>query len=176
MKRLGIVMVFLGGFVMMAAASQAAHAQAALPEAQIEQIRGNCVTAQSTLTRIHASDGLLRVNSGRLYEIFSTKLMAPLNSRIALGRHGGLKLSAITIEYDRQLDIFRSSYIQYEDTMSKTRKIDCVEKPVEFYESIQLTREQRQKLHEDSETLVSLLESYRAEFEIFAKEFDGASE
>lgn len=175
MNRLVVVLGLSAVAVMAALASHAVHAQTTLPEEQIQHIRQNCVTAQTTLTRLHASDGLLRVNSGKLYEIFSTKLMAPLNSRIALGRHGGLKLSAITLEYDRQLDAFRSSYSQYEDTMSRTRKIDCADKPVEFYEGIQLTREQRKKLYQDTETLASLLESYRTEFENFAKEFEEAN-
>lgn len=175
MNRLAIILALCSVIIAAAVASQVAHAQAALPEAQIEYIRQNCVTAQTTLTRLHASDALLRVNRGTLYELFSDKLMAPLNSRIALGRLGGLKLAATTLEYDRQIDVFRSSYSQYEESMSRTLKINCNDKPVEFYEGIQTTRERRQRLHEDTETLTTLLEAYKTEFESFAKEFEEAS-
>lgn len=176
MNRLGIVLSFCGVLLIGVAASQVAHAQVALPEEHLQRIRQNCVTAQTALNQLHASDALLRVNRGQLYENISTKLMAPLNSRIALNRHEGLKLAATTLEYDRQIDVFRSSYKQYEESMSRTLKINCGEQPAEFYQSVQSTRERRQRLHEDTETLTMLLRAYKTEFEDFAKDFEGDSQ
>lgn len=177
MNRFAVVLVMCGVLMGGAVVPQAAYAQTSLPEEQIERISRNCVTVQTMLSRLHASDALLRVNRGRLYENISTKLMAPLNSRIALSRLEGLKLTATTLEYDRQIDVFRASYIAYEEAMSHTLKINCAEKPVEFYESIVSTREKRQRLHADTETLTTLIEAYKAEFEAFAEEFakDAAS-
>jgi hypothetical protein len=171
MKHFIAILAILGVCTAAIFASQAAHAQGALSDDEIEHIRQNCVNAQTTLGRIHASDALLRVNRGQLYELISTKLMAPLNSRIALGRFEGLKLAATTIEYDREREVFTTSYKEYDDAISHTLKIDCKEKPIEFYQSLQTAREKRQKVHQDTEALTALLEAYRAEFESFANDF-----
>lgn len=149
------------------------QAQTSLPEEQVERIRQNCVSAQATLYRLHANDALRRVNLGPLYENISTKLMAPLNSRIALSRQEGLKLAATTLEYDRHIDLFRTSYNDYEKTMSNTLALNCREKPVEFYDSVASTREKRLRLHEDTKTLATLLDAYKTEFETFASGFEG---
>lgn len=171
MHRLSITFACIGVLVGAVLVAQSVQAQTTLSEAHIARIRQNCVTSQTTLTQLHASDALLRVNRGRLYELISTKLMAPLNGRIALGRFGGLKLAATTIEYDRQRDVFWASYKDYEETMSRTLRVNCAENPVEFYEAVRATREKRQRLHEDTETLTALLKEYKSEFEKFAKDF-----
>ena len=101
--------------------------------------------------------------------------MAPLNSRIALNRLGGLELAATTVEYDRQLDMFRASYKQYEESMSRTMRIDCSGRPAEFYNGIQKTRELRQKLHGDVRALTESLKKYKTEFESFAKTIEEAA-
>lgn len=153
---------------------QVTQAQVALPEVQLNNIRQNCIAAQTTLNQLHSSDALLRVNQGSMYLDISTKLMARLNSRIALDRLGGVNLAAITVDYERRLDAFRSSYKEYEESMSsRTLKVDCVERPVEFYENVAASREKRKRLHEDTRALTALLHAYKAEFENFAKDFEG---
>jgi hypothetical protein len=57
--------------------------------------------------------------------------------------------------------------------MTRTLNIDCVSKPVEFYESVAGTREKRQKIHSHTVALNDLLRSYEVEFEAFAKETEG---
>lgn len=176
MNRLSILLVACGVFLTAMAVSGAVQAQSALSEAHIERIRQNCVTVHATLQQLHASDGLLRVNRGPLYENISTKLMAPLNSRIALSRLSGLEeLAATTLEYDRQLDIFRASYKQYEESMSRTMRIDCASRPAEFYDGIGRTRELRQTLYADSQALTELLIRYKVEFEEFSRQVEGVA-
>jgi len=176
MKLLITTLALFGVLATAILASQTVYAQGALSEAHVERIRQNCVSAQTTLLRIHTNDTLLRVNRGQLYELISTKLMAPLNSRIALGRFEGLQLAATTIDYDRQREIFTADYLQYDDAMTRAIKINCTERPSEFYETLQLARERRYKLHEDTKALTVLLESYKGEFESFAGKFDGGSQ
>lgn len=171
MYRFSIVIAVCGAFLCIVAAAQTAHAQESLSEEHQNRIRQSCVTSQTALNQLHVSDKLLRINRGTLYENISTKLMAPLNSRITLDRLGGLKLTATTLEYDRQIDAFRASYKIYEDSMTQTLRIDCADQPVEFYESIQSTREKRQALHDATRTLTTLLNAYKTEFELFAEEF-----
>lgn len=173
MKRFTILLVVSVSIFLGLSTVQAVRAQEAMSEAQLDKIRQNCVTVQGSLHQLHASDALMRVNRGQLYELISTKLMAPLNSRIALNRLSGLDMASTTLEYDKELSSFRASYKVYEESMSRTMKTDCVSKPAEFYENLVLTRERRQVVHEDTRSLSNLLEQYKAEFEAFAKEFEG---
>ena len=177
MNRFGIILAVVGIILATAIASQQTHAlDYFVTEEHKQRIAQNCVAAQATLYQLHASDALLRVNRGKLYENISTKLMAQLNSRIALNKHEGLKLSATTLEYDRQVDIFRSDYRLYEEAMTKTLDSKCADDPVAFYNDIQSTREKRQRLHEDTETLTALLNTYKTEFEDFSTKLEGGAQ
>ena len=146
-----------------------------MTEAHIARIRANCVDAQSTLRQLHASDALLRVNRGQLYESISTKLMAPLNSRISLNRLDGVSLVSIATTYESQLVYFRQSYQQYEEAMSQTLRINCINQPVVFYDSVADARSKRKKVHDSTVALHNTISEYKTEFEAFAKQFDGES-
>lgn len=112
-----------------------------LPDPEV--IRSNCKAVQTTLERVHSSDALARVNLGRQYEIISTKLMAPMNSRIALNRLDGVELARITVDFNSKLEQFRSAYQQYEQTMLRAIQINCVNQPIGFFDIINSAREQR---------------------------------
>jgi hypothetical protein len=151
----------------------ATHAQSApMTEAHIQRIKANCVDAQSILTQLHASDALLRVNRGQLYESISSKLMAPFNSRVALNKFDGSKLVAQSATYETQLNEFRSYYKSYEEAMSKTLRINCVNEPVAFYDSVADARTKRQQVHQKIVALQSIIQAYKAEFERFAQQLE----
>ena len=73
-----------------------------LTERQLNLVRSNCATTKTVLERIRANDALVRINLGREYDALSTKLMAPMNSRIALNKLNGIDLqpSISTIKSD----------------------------------------------------------------------------
>lgn len=150
------------------------HAQEAAPmtEAHITRIRANCIEVQSTLTQLHASDALLRVNRGRLYESISTKLMAPLNSRITLNKLDGSALVTITATYENQLSDFRVKYQQYEESMSEILKLNCQKQPVAFYDGVGETREKRRLVHDSAALLQKTIQAYKEAFEVFAKKVE----
>jgi len=177
MKRFSVFAVLMAGLLILPGVfSVAAWAepQAPMTETHIERIRTNCIEAQTTLTQLHASDALLRVNRGQLYESISTKLMAPLNSRITLNRLDGSTLVAITARYEQQLDDFRVKYQQYEESMSKTLKIDCKKQPVAFYDGVTETRAKRKLVHDSAAVLQKSIQDYKTAFEDFAKKIQGA--
>lgn len=173
MKRFATLVVISGMLLLAGVAGRTVGAQSepTMTEERINYIRQNCVRVQSTLNQLHASDALLRVNRGRLYELISTKLMDPLNSRITLNRLGGLELTATTLEYDRQLHAFRGNYQAYEEAMSRTLEIRCTNQPVAFYDSLKETREKRQQVYADTVALNTLLQTYKSNFEEFATKF-----
>lgn len=175
MKRFTAAIVLIGiaslGFFVASAAAQSGETE--MTEAHIERIRSNCVEAQSTLNQLHASDALLRVNRGQLYEFISTKLMAPLNSRIALNRLDGASLISVSADYERQLSAFRLNYQAYEESMSALLKIKCTNQPVAFYDAVKATRQKREKVHESTTQLHTLIKLYKTEFETFAQKVEG---
>ncbi len=142
-----------------------------MTEEHIKRIRSNCIEAQTTLNQLHASDALLRVNRGQLYESIATKLMTPLNTRISLNKLDNTDLAAISSQYDRQLGEFRLNYQQYEEAMSKTLKINCMNQPVAFYDSVADTRTKRNLTHESTVQLHKTIRDYKTKFEEFAKKF-----
>ena len=95
-------------------AAPLAAAQTVMSDAHIEKIKANCLVAQNTLSRLHAADALLRVNRGQVYESISVKLMASMNSRIALNRLDGRDMVAVAASYEQELVDFRASYREYE--------------------------------------------------------------
>lgn len=170
MKRymIGFILLGLASCVFFVVNAHAQSNESTMTEAHIERIRNNCVEAQSSLGQLHASDALLRVNRGQLYEFISTKLMAPLNSRIALNRLDGVSLISTSTEYGRQLATFRLNYQSYEESMSVVLKMKCTDQPVAFYDAVNATKIKRQKVHDSTLQLNASIRQYKAEFEAFA--------
>ena len=101
-----------------------------LTDDQISLIRANCLDVQSTLQRIHSSDALARFNLGQQYNIISTKLMAPMNSRISLNKLNGVAMAQTAVDFNSEIDRFNSMYQQYEETMQRALKKNCRDQPV----------------------------------------------
>lgn len=170
MKRFKLVSVSLAVLIAVTTiATQTVFAETPLSDAQLTSVRNNCVEARATLAQLHASDALLRVNRGQLYELISTKLMAPLGSRIALNKLDGVSISAEAVAYEKQLDTFRSYYQQYEQAMSRTLTIDCSVQPAEFYAAVSDTRDKRSRVHDSTLALRAIAQQYKAEVDAFAE-------
>ena len=142
-------------------------------DSQLVQIRSRCSEIQAVLNRVHANDALVRVNRGQLYERLSTKLAVPLNSRIALNRLDGSSLLSVTSTYDVHLNEFRSLYQSYEEQLSDTMRIDCVNQPAKFYESLESAREKRQAVHVSTEQLSADIAAYKKALAEFASSYRG---
>jgi hypothetical protein len=170
MKRLFIVVATLS-IVGIATIVWHASVKAQSPpmtEVHIDRIRANCVNAKSVLTRLHASDALLRVNRGQLYESISTKLMAPFNSRVTLNKYDGSKLITQSAKYEALLNEFRTNYKAYDEAIGKALRINCVNEPVAFYDSVGEARSKRVLVHQIVVKLQEIIQSYKTEFEAFA--------
>jgi hypothetical protein len=177
MKRLLIMTAVVATFVSVAGFGMAVNAEESvtMTEEHIARIRDNCVDAQSTLFQLHASDAGLRVNRGQIYESISTKLMAPFNSRLILNRVNSDTLVKLGVEYEQQLQTFRLQYKQYEEAMSATLRMNCVNQPVAFYDSVVDTREKRRLTHEATVSLQKTIQKYGDEVEVFAGKFQAGT-
>lgn len=167
----GIVAATLIGGAAFGVSAQAEDA-APMTDAHIARIRANCVDAQATLFQLHASDAGLRVNRGQIYESISTKLMAPFNIRLVLNRIDAASLVTTAAEYERQLQAFRNQYQQYDVAMATTLKMNCVNQPVAFYDSVVDTRKKRQLTHETTVELQKTIQKYSDEVDALAKNFE----
>jgi hypothetical protein len=126
------------------------------------RIRANCVSIKSTLNQLHASDALLRVNRGQIYESMASNLMDRFNSRLGSNSLDNKAMLTVTSSYRTALTNFRTDYIAYEQRLSQALRIDCENQPSSFYNTLQSTRELRAKVHEDVNKLHQLIDDYRS--------------
>jgi len=163
--------------VLFGLSAQTAHAQStSLTSEQIDHIRSNCTTIKSTLNQLHASDALLRVNRGQVYESMASKLMGPFNSRLSNNRLDARATSAVTTSYRTALDAFRSNYKSYEEKLSSAIRIDCFNQPELFYNTIEQARINRAKVHDDVLKLHRSIDDYRSAVGDFLLNFERISE
>lgn len=154
-------------FVLTATNTSIAHAvdnQGILSGDQIEYIRNNCADTQITMRSLHATDALARINVVQQYTAISTRLMAPMNSRVAINKLDGVELTKITVEFNKELEHFRSPqglYPDYERTMSAAISMKCYDQPVEFYDTLQSVLKKRASLRDSADKLGELLGKYR---------------
>ena len=145
-----------------------------LTEAQISGVKDRCLVSKVELDNIHSADGLQRVNVGQRYADISSRLMAPMNSRIALNGLDGLALNQTTVKYNEALDTFRRRYVNYDESTALVRSIDCQKSPVEYYAAIESARERRKLLRESVDELNSLIKRYQKQLKDFRSEVKDA--
>jgi hypothetical protein len=138
-----------------------ASAQTSLTSEQLDRISANCLSIKNTLNQLHASDALLRVNRGQIYEAMSTKLMDRFNTRLSSNSLDASGTTAVTTSYRTALATFRTDYQAYERQLSTAIKIDCSEKPAEFHVAIEDARSKRDKVHDDVIRLHRYIDDYR---------------
>jgi hypothetical protein len=154
------------------------HAQSAtvLTQDQESHIQANCVSIKNSLNQLHASDALLRVNRGQIYESMATKLMDTFNSRLGSNSLDNKAMVTVTGNYRTQLNSFRSDYINYEQKLSAAINIDCTTKPTEFYNAVEDARTLRNTVHSDVIKLHQLIDDYRSSVGDFLLNYERVSE
>ena len=150
-------------------------AQTNLTNEQLERISANCVSIKNTLNQLHASDALLRVNRGQIYETMSTKLMDRFNSRLQSNNLDATGTQAVTTSYRSALASFRTNYQAYEQQLSAAIRIDCSQKPAEFHAAVEDARTKRSKVHSDVIRLHRYIDDYRSAVNDFYINFQRVS-
>ena len=142
-----------------------------MTDEHIQRIKANCTSATQILQRIHVNDAPQRVDRGQVYDLISSKLMARLNSRLALNKLDGSSLVSITSKYDESLTAFRASYITYDDQVTEALKIDCHKQPVAFYDAVAKARELRVEVNTHAVALVRYVQDYGKAFDTFKTQY-----
>ncbi len=176
LRTFGIALAFAASFFMSVPAT--IHAQSAqnLTDEQKQRISTNCVSIKNSLSQLHASDALLRVNRGQMYESMATKLMDRFNTRLSGNNLDAKAMTGVTSSYRSTLASFRTHYISYEQKLSETMRIDCTKEPSAFHSAVLTTRELRTKVHEDVTKLHDLIDDYRSSVGDFLLNYKRVSE
>ncbi len=148
------------GFLLTLSGEVARAAEEPLTDEQKSHIRSECAQIKGSLNQLHASDALLRVNRGQVYEAISSKLMSPFNSRLGSAGFDNKAMATHTAQYAAALADFRADYIQYEQKVSSALKVDCQQQPQQFYKAIIEARELRKSVHGDVQRLHRVMSEY----------------
>jgi hypothetical protein len=157
----------LAGILLSFSTVPSVFAQVSLTEAQRQVIRSNCVTIKNSLNQLHASDALLRVNRGQVYESMGSKLMSNFNARLRSNDRDIRGLEVVSGNYQTALTKFREDYRTYEEQLSATIRIDCSAEPDEFHAAVLDSRMKRQTVHQDVLKLHRLIDDYRSAVDDF---------
>lgn len=151
-----------------------AYAQTATPmtDEHVARIKNACPSAIATLNQLHANDALVYVNRNQTYFSISDKLIARLNSRLALNRYDTTELAKIAGEYNTALSRFRTAYKEYDDAMGDLVRMNCNRQPVGFYDKTAEVRELRATVHETIGRLHTIINQYREAVESFKNEHE----
>ena len=147
--------------------SSNSRAQTETPtENQLNMIAYRCSTMKTTITQMQTQDAVTRVELGTNYESMLTKLMTPMNSRLANNQLDAGSLLTITADFSNSLNSFRQHYSSYDQSISDLLDIDCAKKPAQFYDKLQTARAKRSLVQADSAKLSQDIKSYREELKL----------
>lgn len=140
-----------------------------LTDAQISAIQANCNAVKVNLELLHGNDAVFYVNMSQRYNGIAQRLMAPMNSRIALNGMDGVALTKVTVEYNEGVQAFTRQYAIYEKSLQRAIDTDCQTKPVEFYSAVSVARVNREDLADVVSSLYEIGGEYSKEVALFKK-------
>lgn len=163
MKKFGLIAIF----ITLVASGFVAPRVFGMPDESV--IATTCTTAQSVLNQIQKADIGSRINRGHDYnEILD--LMFAMNARLSVNKIAAPSLTDLALQFEQNLAKFRTNYDSYDDTLTNTLKIKCVDNPMGFYDKLETTRATRELLRQDITTLSGNIDDYYAEFNAIVKE------
>jgi len=139
---------------------------------QKSRIQSNCTSIKGSLNQLHASDALLRVNRGQIYESLGTKLMSSFNSRLSNNSLDNKGLVAVTNSYQTALATFRNDYQSYEQQLSAAIRIDCTKNASGFRDALESARTKRATVRADIVRLNQYIDDYRSAVNDFMLNFE----
>lgn len=131
----------------------------------IDRLTMRCDAIQGNLRRLHTADALMRINIGQMYTGISVRLMARLNSRLALNRVDSTDLVEITGRFEDQHKEFKESYSKYEVAISAVIKKGCKSDPADYYQKLLVARERRSELAQSAQLMNESIREYQMSVE-----------
>ena len=171
-KRVRFALFVLAAVSVLSVCGSNSSQAADLTTDQLDLIKANCLSIKGSLNQLHASDALLRVNRGQIYESMGTKLMNSFNGRLNNNSLDNKGLVAVTTTYQSTLAIFRTDYQAYEQQLSATIKVDCTKDPGGFHDSLEQARTKRATVRTDIIRLNQYIDDYRSAVNDFMLNFE----
>jgi hypothetical protein len=160
-----VLTLLAGVFVVAFSASVAASAQSAdITSDKLDLIKSRCTNSQFALQQIEKRDAVSRINRGRAYDQMLRQVSA-FNSRFAYNKISSPDLIDITAQLQDAVDAFRSSYDRYDTDITDALKIDCKQKPADYYNVILKARDDRSAVGNQVTKIVDLMGQYRSAIE-----------
>ena len=143
-------------------ASAALHAQSAdISSDKLDIVRSQCSSSQFALQQIEKRDAVSRINRGRDYDQMLRQVSA-FNSRFAYNKISSPDLIQLTANIQSAVDAFRANYDTYDTDLSDAMKIDCKQKPADYYNMIVKARDDRNSVGDQVTKIADLMSQYRA--------------
>lgn len=142
----------------------------------VDRLQARCDAIRPVLRRLHTSDALLRVNIGQSYTVISQRLIARLNSRLALNRVDNarlLELTAIAGRLETARTAFAHAYGEYENAIATLVRIDCRQRSTEFYQQLLIARDARHKLAKSVQSMNETVSDYQVSVEALRQSLEG---
>ena len=132
----------------------------AITEAQETAIIENCSDIKESLKKVQKDDSKTRVYLGGYYEAILTRFITPLNIRLVENNLSSAKLIENQNEFVADKSLFADDFIVYQKNLEDLVSIDCKEEPEEFYEKLDIVRQKRAVMVQDTLKIRSLLTSH----------------
>jgi LPS O-antigen subunit length determinant protein (WzzB/FepE family) len=151
---------FAAVFALVLGASAVISAQTDLSSGLLDTIRSRCSNSQFALQQIEKRDAVSRINRGRAYDQMLRQVSA-LNSRFAYNKVSSPDLIQITTDLQQGVDAFRASYDRYDTDIADALKVNCKDKPADYYNVILKARTDRTAVGGQVSGINDLMKQYR---------------
>lgn len=138
-----------------------AQSDADMTPDKLELIKSRCSSSQFALQQIEKRDAVSRINRGRAYDQVLRQVSA-FNSRFAYNKISSPDLIQITSDLQSAVDTFRADFDKYDTDLSDAMKVDCKQKPADYYAMILKARDDRSAVGDQVATVTTLIAQYRA--------------
>ena len=128
---------------------------------KLDLIKSQCTNSQFSLGQIEKRDAVSRINRGRAYDQMLRQTSA-LNSRFAYNKISSPDLIQITSDLQNAVDTFRANYDRYDTDIGDALKVDCKQKPADYYNLILKARDDRNDIGQEVDKINDLAAQYRA--------------
>jgi len=147
-------------FVTVFGASAAVLADNDIPQAKLDIIQQRCTNSQFILQQIEKREAVSRINRGRAYDQMLRQVSA-MNSRFAYNKISAPELIQLTAQLQAAVDKFRANYDHYDSDLSNAMRLDCKNKPVDYYNTITQARADRDAVGDQVNAINDLMRQYR---------------
>lgn len=143
-----------------ASAVVSAQSDSDLTSDKLELVKSRCSSSQFALQQIEKRDAVSRINRGRAYDQM-LRQVSSFNSRFTYNKISAPDLVQLTSDLQTAVDTFRANYDKYDTDISDALKIDCKQKPADYYNMILKARDDRAAVGDEVNKIVDLMAQYR---------------